>query len=404
MALAIIEDRNAAQEAQARGDRRQAAPGGRPGLARAERGRCRTLDRRDRGDLLPLAAGVWRAQDRTGQAPEGARDRERTAAPGGGRADLGQADPQGGCLGKLLSPARRRVCIEHVRDKLQVSERRACAALGQHRSTQRKLPRGRDDEEQLTADIIELARQYGRYGYRKVAQLLRSTAGWVVNDKRVERIWRCQGLKVPPKQPKRGRLWLADGSCIRLRAEYPNHVWSYDFVEDRTHNGRKYRMLNLIDEFTHECLAIRVARKLKATDVIDLLSDLFILRGVPGHIRSDNGPEFVAKAVQEWITAVGAKTAYIAPGSPWENGFIESFNARLRDELLDGEIFYSLREAEVVIESWRRHYNSVRPHASLGYRAPAPEVFVPALATRTATLSPPASPTTPLMAPRPVMH
>jgi putative transposase len=292
----------------------------------------------------------------------------------------------------------------HVRDKLQVSERRVCRALDQHRSTQRKQPRGRNDEERLTADIIELARQYGRYGYRKVAQLLRSTAGWVVNDKRVERIWRREGLKVPAKQPKRGRLWLADGSCLRLRAEYPNHVWSYDFVEDRTHDGRKYRMLNVIDEFTHECLAVRVARKLRATDVIDVLSDLFILRGVPGHIRSDNGPEFVAKAVQEWITAVGAKTAYIAPGSPWENGFIESFNARLRDELLDGEIFYSLREAQVVIESWRRHYNQLRPHASLGYRAPAPEVFVPVLATRIPAPPRPASPTTPVMAPRPVMH
>jgi len=279
-----------------------------------------------------------------------------------------------------------------------------CRALGQHRSTQRKLPRGRDDEEQLTADIIELARQYGRYGYRKIAQLLRSTAGWVVNDKRVERIWRREGLKVPEKQPKRGRLWLADGSCIRLRAERPDHVWSYDFVEDRTHDGRKYRMLNVIDEFTHECLAIRVARKLKAMDVIDVLSDLFILRGVPGHIRSDNGPEFVAKAVQKWITAVGAKTAYIAPGSPWENGFIESFNARLRDELLDGEIFYSLREAQVVIESWRRHYNQVRPHASLGYRAPAPEVFVPVLATRIPAPPRPASPTSLVMASRPVMH
>jgi putative transposase len=299
---------------------------------------------------------------------------------------------------------RRRVCIEHVRRELRISERRVCRALGQHRSTQRKRPRGRDDEEQLTADIIELARQYGRYGYRKIAELLRSTAGWVVNDKRVERIWRREGLKVPEKQPKRGRLWLADGSCIRLRAERPDHVWSYDFVEDRTHDGRKYRMLNLIDEFTHECLAIRVARKLKATDVIDVLSDLFILRGVPGHIRSDNGPEFVAKAVQEWITAVGAKTAYIAPGSPWENGFIESFNARLRDELLDGEIFYSLREAKIVVESWRRHYNQVRPHASLGYRAPAPEVFVPVLATRIPAPPRPASPTSLVMASRPVMH
>jgi hypothetical protein len=165
-----------------------------------------------------------------------------------------------------------------------------CRALGQHRSTQRKTPRGRDDEERLTADIVELARQYGRYGYRKVAELLRSTAGWVVNDKRVERIWRREGLKVPERQPKRGRLWLADGSCLRLRAERPDHVWSYDFVEDRTHDGRKYRMPDVIDEFTHECLAIRVARKLKATDVIDVLSDLFILRGVPGHVRSDNGP------------------------------------------------------------------------------------------------------------------
>ena len=279
-----------------------------------------------------------------------------------------------------------------------------CRALGQHRSTQRKRPRGQNDEEQLTADIIELARRYGRYGYRKVAELLRSTAGWVVNDKRVERIWRREGLKVPAKQPKRGRLWLADGSCLRLRAERPNHVWSYDFVEDRAYDGRRYRMPDVIDEFTHECLAIRVARKLKATDVIDVLSDLFILRGVPGHVRSDNGPEFVAKAVQEWITAVGARTAYIAPGSPWENGFIESFNARLRDELLDGEIFYGLREAQVVIEGWRRHYNAVRPHASLGYRAPAPEVVVPALTMRMTSPPRPASPATPAVVPRPVMH
>jgi transposase InsO family protein len=241
------------------------------------------------------------------------------------------------------------------------------------------MPQGRDDEERLTADIIELARQYGRYGYRKIAALLRA-AGWLVNDKRVEWIWRREGLKVPKKQPKRGRLWLTDGSCVRLRPAHRNHVWSYDFVEDRTHDGRKYRMLNVLDEFTHESLAIRVARKLKAIDVIDVLSDLFIARGVPGHIRSDNGPEFVAKTVQEWIGAVGAKTAYIAPGSPWENGYIESFNARLRDELLDGEIFYSLKEAQIVIESWRRHYNAVRPHESLGYRPPAPEVFLPALA------------------------
>ena len=249
----------------------------------------------------------------------------------------------------------------------------------------------------------------------KIAELLRSTAGWVVNDKRVERIWRREGLKVPKKQPKRGRLWLNDGSCIRLRAERPNHVCpfghagmpcratgTYDFVEDHTHDGRKYRMLNIVDEFTHECLAIRIDRKLKSTDVIDVLSDLFILRGVPEHIRSDNGPEFVAKAVQKGITAVGARTAYITPGSPWENGFIESFNARLRDELLDGEIFYSLKEARIVIESWRHHYNTVRPHESLGYKPPAPEVFVPALAARAAAQPRPAPP--PALAQRPSMN
>ncbi len=266
-----------------------------------------------------------------------------------------------------------------MRQHLPVSARRICAALGQHRSTQRKAPRGQDDEEALIADIIELARQYGRYGYRKIAALLRE-AGWLVNDKRVERIWRCEGLKVPAKQPKRGRLWLNDGSCIRLRPEHRDHVWSYDFVVDRTHDGRKFRTLNVVDEFTREGLAIRVARKLNSTDVIDVLSDLFILRGVPGHIRSDNGPEFIAQAVRDWIKAVGAKTAYIAPGSPWQNGYVESFNARFRDELLDGEIFYSLREAQIIIESWRRHYNTVRPHGSIGYKPPAPEVFVPAFA------------------------
>ena len=171
--------------------------------------------------------------------------------------------------------------------KFSVSERFAYKVLGQHRSTQRKKPHGRTDEDALTADIIRLASRYGRYGYRRITAMLRSE-GWTVNAKRVERIWRREGLKVPHKQPKRGRLWLNDGSCIRLRPEHPNHVWSYDFVEGRTHNGRKFRMLNIIDEFTRECLAIRIDRKLNSTDVIDLLSDLFIPRGVPGHVRSDN--------------------------------------------------------------------------------------------------------------------
>jgi putative transposase len=279
-----------------------------------------------------------------------------------------------------------------------VSERMACRVLGQHRSTQRKIPTTPDDEAALTTDIVALAIQYGRYGYRRINAMLRQ-AGWTVNLKRVERIWRREGLKVPARQPKRGRLWLNDGSCIRLRPEHPNHVWSYDFVEARTHDGRKVRMLNIIDEFTRECLAIRVARKLKGADVIDVLSDLFIVRGVPGHIRSDNGPEFVAKAVRSWITGVGAKTAYIAPGSPWENGFIESFNSKLRDELLNGEIFYSLKEARIIIEAWRRHYNTIRPHSALAYRPPAPEVVLwPAAQPR------PAPPATPTVALRPIMH
>jgi len=258
--------------------------------------------------------------------------------------------------------------------KFSVSERFACKVLGQHRSTQRKKPQSRPDEEALTTDIIRLASRYGRYGYRRITAMLRSE-GWTVNAKRVERIWRREGLKVPQKQPKRGRLWLNDGSCVRLRPEHPNHVWSYDFVEGRTHNGRKFRMLNIIDEFTRECLAIRIDRKLNSTDVIDVLSDLFILRGVPGHVRSDNGPEFIAKAVREWIAAVGAKTAFIEPGSPWENGYCESFNSKLRDELLNSEIFYSLAEAKVIIEAWRRYYNTERPHSSLGYKPPAPEAI-----------------------------
>ena len=193
--------------------------------------------------------------------------------------------------------------VEH-----DVSERRACKALGQHRSTQRKKPRTRDDEAALTADIIELAKTYGRYGYRRITALLRS-AGWAVNAKRVQRIWRREGLKVPQKQPKRGHLWLNDGSCVRLRASWPNHVWSYDFVEGRTHEGKKFRMLCLIDEFTREALAIRVKRKLNSTDVLETLADVMIVRGKPDYIRSDNGPEFIALTLRKWISDVGTQTA-----------------------------------------------------------------------------------------------
>ena len=204
---------------------------------------------------------------------------------------------------------------------------------------------------------------------------------------------------MPPRQPKRGRLWLNDGSCVRLRPERPNHVWAYDFVEDRTRDGRKFRMLNVVDECTRECLAIRVARRLKSADVIDVLADLFIMRGIPGHIRSDNGPEFVATAVKSWITGVGARTAYIEPGSPWENGYVESFNGKLRDELLECEVFNSLAEAKVLIEQWRVHYNTVRPHSALGYRPPAPEVMLTALPMLPSSPGPTGS-----AAPKPPMH
>jgi transposase InsO family protein len=256
-----------------------------------------------------------------------------------------------------------------------VSERLACKALGQHRSTQRKAATAPDDEAALREEIIALAKIYGRYGYRRITALLR-VAGWCTNHKRVERIWRQEGLKVPRRQPKRGRLWLNDGACVRLRPERPDHVWAYDFVEDRTRDGRKFRLLCVVDEFTREALAIRVARKLGAAEVIDVLADLFLARGVPAHIRSDQGPEFVAEAVKGWIAGVGAATAFIEKASPWENGYVESFNGKLRDELLDCEVFNTLREAQVLIERWRWHYNAVRPHSALGYRPPAPEVVI----------------------------
>ena len=251
-----------------------------------------------------------------------------------------------------------------------------CRVIGQPRSTQRYRRVGADDEAALTEAIVRLASEYGRYGYRRVTALLRRE-GWHVNHKRVERIWRREGLKVPVKQPKRGRLWLNDGSCIRLRPSWPNHVWAYDFVMARTHDGRAFRMLTIIDEYTRECLAIDVARYLRSDDVLHRLAELFVDRGPPAHIRSDNGSEFTARAVREWLARVGVKTLYIAPGSPWENGYNESFNGKLGDELLDGEIFYSLKEAQVLIERWRHHYNTVRPHSALGYRPPAPQAIVP---------------------------
>jgi len=243
--------------------------------------------------------------------------------------------------------------------------------VNQPRGTQRYQPTQRDDEDALTRAIIALASQYGRYGYRRITVSLRE-AGWRVSKDRVERIWRREGLKVPQKQKPRGRLWLNDGSCVRLRPERPNHVWSYDFVSTYTHDGRTVRMLNLIDEFTRKCLAIHPRRRLNSRNVIEVLANAMIEHGIPEHIRSDNGPEFVARDLRKWLADIGTKTLYIEPGSPWENGYCESFNSKLRDEFLNGEIFYSLKEVQVLAERWRVYYNTVRPHSSLGYRPPAP--------------------------------
>ena len=263
---------------------------------------------------------------------------------------------------------------------LSVSQRRACQVLGQYRTTQRYLPHIGTEDEKLTDRIIELASQYGRYGYRRITAILRQDE-WQVNYKRVERIWRQEGLKVPQKQPKRKRLWLNDGSCIRLRPEYKDHVWSYDFVTARTSDGRAFRMLNIIDEYSRECLALLVKRSITSQDVIDRLFELFIFMGIPEHIRSDNGPEFTAKDVRKWLARLGVKTLYIEPGSPWENGYIESFNGKLRDELLNREIFTTLTEAKVLIGQWRKEYNHIRPHSSLGYRPPAPVAKLPVTLT-----------------------
>ena len=245
-----------------------------------------------------------------------------------------------------------------------------------HRSSHRYPVKTNDEEEIVIQRMTELAMQYGRYGYRRITALMREE-GWKINHKRIERLWKQEGLKVPQRQPKRRRLWLNDGSCIRLRPQHRNHVWSYDFVQAHTHDGRSFRLLTVIDEYTRECLAIDIGRRLTSENVLDRLTSLFVCRGIPEHIRSDNGSEFTAQAVRSWLKRLNAKTLYIEPGSPWENGYIESFNGKLRDELLDREIFDTLFEAKVLVDRWRREYNHIRPHSSLGYKPPAPEAVLP---------------------------
>ena len=264
--------------------------------------------------------------------------------------------------------------MDHAQEQ-GLSERRACRLVNQPRGTQRYQPTQREDEDALTQAILVAASQYGRYGYRRITAMLRED-GWQVGKDRVERIWRREGLKVPQKQKPRGRLWFNDGSCVRLRPERSNHVWSYDFVSAKTHDGRTVRMLNLIDEHSRECLLVRAERRWSSAKVIEALADVMVAKGIPEHIRSDNGPEFVARDLRKWLAETGAKTLYIEPGSPWENGYCESFNSKLRDEFLNGEIFFSIKELRVLAERWRVYYNTIRPHSSLGYRPPAPAAWL----------------------------
>ena len=256
-------------------------------------------------------------------------------------------------------------------ESLGVSERRACSVIGISRCAFRYLPPPDPNDDRIRKRVIELSTIYGRYGYRKITSLL-NNEGTIVGKDKVFTIWQQEGLKVPQKQPKRGRIWRG-GSCIRLRPEYKHHVWSYDFVSHETHTGRKFKILNVIDEYSRECLTAHVAPRIRSDEVIHILADLFLKHGIPKHIRSDNGPEFIAKKLLKWFNTLGVAPLFIEPGSPWENGYCESFNGKMRYELLNGEIFFNLLEAKVIIKNWVEHYNKIRPHSALGGRPPAPE-------------------------------
>ncbi len=251
-----------------------------------------------------------------------------------------------------------------------MSQRRACRTLDQSLSTQRYRPAAKEDEPSLIKRILELVLEFPRFGYRRITRLLRNE-GWKVNAKRVYRVWRQEGLKVPKKTVKRRRLGSADGGIVRRKAESQDHVWSVDFIFDRTINGRSLKMLVVIDEFTRECLALEVGRKFTGENLVEVLIDLFAIRGVPKFIRSDNGPEFVSRRVRDFLESIDVGTSYIEPGSPWQNGFVESFNSRFRDECLNCEEFATVQEARVVIEHWRQTYNHRRPHGSLDGLTPA---------------------------------
>jgi putative transposase len=281
--------------------------------------------------------------------------------------------------------------VTHVRKQLDVSERRACLVLEQPRSSQRYRSQPREGEAELVKRMLELVKRHPRYGYRFVWALLRSE-GFRINRKRVYRLWRREGLKVPVKRHKKRRLGTSENGIVRHRATHADHVWTWDFVHDRTEDGRPLKWLSIVDEHTRECLTLEVRRSFKSGDVIEVLRELFLTRGTPGHIRSDNGPEFIAQAIGEWLGKAKVRTLYVAPGSPWENGYAEGFHSRVRDELLDSELFTCVAEAKMLSEQWRLEYNHRRPHSSLGYVAPA--VFA-------ASRAGPAVGATPLPPPRP---
>jgi len=260
--------------------------------------------------------------------------------------------------------------VKHVQGQLRCSQRWACRALGQHRSTQRYVASVARDDAPLLKRIGELVRRHPRRGYRMICGRLRME-GWRVNHKRVHRLWRREGLRVPQKHRKKRRLGVTANGIVRQRASCRNDVWCWDFVHDSDERGQPLRWLTVVDEFTRECVALEVARSMTANDVLDILVELFKTRGVPRHIRSDNGPEFIAKAMRDFLKATEVEALYIEPGSPWQNGYAESFNSRFRDELLNGEIFGDLREAKALSVYWRNEYNHERPHSSLGYIPPA---------------------------------
>jgi putative transposase len=270
----------------------------------------------------------------------------------------------------MVSPARRREAAERLGKQFDASQRRVCRVIDQPRSTQRYEPKARDDEPALVSRMHALVRAHPRYGYRRMWAMLRAE-GWRVNRKRIYRLWRREGFKVPRKQRKRRRLGCSENGIVRRQPEHKNHVWAWDFIHDRDEHGRPLKWLSLIDEYTRECLALEVERSMTAADVIDVLAQVLLIRGVPGYIRSDNGPEFIAIAMRKYLETAGAGALYIEPGAPWENGYAESFHGRLRDELLDRELFTDVREAKALAARWQNEYNHRRPHSALKYMTPA---------------------------------